>query len=41
MNQYDNNNLPIIIVITQNYNEATTEIIIDIIKKNLNFQIGK
>ena len=33
MNQYDNNNLPIIIVITQNYIAEDTEIMIDYLKK--------
>jgi len=37
MNQYDDNNLPIIIVITQNYNEATTEKMTDIIKDEFKF----
>ena len=37
MNQYDDNNLPIIIVITQNYNEATTEKMTNIIKDEFKF----
>ena len=34
MNQYDDNNLPIIIVITQNYIAEDTEIMIDYLKKD-------
>ena len=37
MNQYDDNNLPIIIVITQNYNEKVTEKMTDIIKEEFKF----
>ena len=37
MNQYDDNNLPIIIVITQNYNENTTERMTSLIKDEFKF----
>ena len=37
MNQYDDNNLPIIIVITQNYNENTTERMTALIKDEFKF----
>ena len=37
MNQYDDNNLPIIIVITQNYNENTTERMTTLIKDEFKF----
>lgn len=33
MNQYDDNNLPIIMVITQNYDDEATEIMTEFIKK--------
>lgn len=37
MNQYIDNNLPTIIVIAQNYDEETTKIMTDIIKKEFQF----
>ena len=37
MNQYDDNNLPIIIVITQNYDDEATETMTDIIKDEFKF----
>ena len=37
INQYIDNNLPIIIVITQNYDEEATKIMTDIIKKEFQF----
>ena len=37
MNQYIDNNLPTIIVIAQNYDEKTTKIMTDIIKKEFQF----
>ena len=37
MNQYDDNNLPIIIVITQNYDDQATETMTNIIKNEVLF----
>ena len=37
MNQYHDNSLPIIIVITQNYDDKDTEIMTDVIKKEFQF----
>ena len=37
MNQYDDNNLPIIIVITQNYDDEATETMTDFIKSEFKF----